>query len=111
MDGETESGPAALQGFCLLKSLLTSLSMMEWDVTVVWEEGACWGVGGGADGLELVDGVTGDGVRTVPLSIKATVKLIQVVGQVQDINGVEGFSPVQTQPETPERAGVESTVI
>ncbi len=38
-----------------------------------------------------MDGVTGDGVRTVPLSIKATVKLIQVVGQVQVIDGVGGF--------------------
>ena len=42
MDGETESGPAALQGFCLLKSLLTSLSWME---RVVTEVGG--GVGGG----------------------------------------------------------------
>ncbi len=34
--GETESGSAALWGFCLLKILLTSLSRM-----VLWEEGAC----------------------------------------------------------------------
>lgn len=32
VDGETESGAAALLGFCLLKSLLTSLS---WIVRVV----------------------------------------------------------------------------
>src|SRR4029434_10967378 len=37
--GETESGPAALRGFCLLKSLLTSLSRMERVVTVEGEEG------------------------------------------------------------------------
>ena len=36
---ETESGPAALRGFCLLKSLLTSLSRMERVVTVVGEKG------------------------------------------------------------------------
>jgi len=29
VDGETESGPAAFQGFCLLKSLLMYLSCME----------------------------------------------------------------------------------
>ena len=43
--------------------------------------GLCCGGGGAVDWLELEGGVTGDGVRTVPLSIKATVKLIQVVGQ------------------------------
>ena len=43
--------------------------------------GPCFGGGGEADGLELIGGVTGDGVRTVLLSFKATVKLIQVVGQ------------------------------
>src|SRR4029434_9879427 len=43
--------------------------------------GLCCGRGRAADGLELVDDVTEDGVRTVPLYIKATVKLIQVVGQ------------------------------
>ena len=40
-----------------------------------------YGGRGAVDGLELVGGVTGDGVRTVLLSFKATVKLIQVVGQ------------------------------
>ncbi len=33
----------------------------------------------------------GDSVRTAPLSIKVTVKLIQVIGQAQVINGVGGF--------------------
>ncbi len=41
------------------------------------------GGGGGAGGLDLVDGVTDDGVRTVPLSFKAIVELIQFVGQAQ----------------------------
>src|SRR4029434_8586162 len=39
IDGETESGPAALRGFCLLKRLLTSLSRMERVLTVEAEEG------------------------------------------------------------------------
>ena len=39
MDGETESGPVALRGFCLLKSLKTSLSIMDRVVTVVGEKG------------------------------------------------------------------------
>ncbi len=38
VDGETESGWEALQGLCLLKILLMSLSRMERGVTVVWEE-------------------------------------------------------------------------
>ena len=38
-DGETESGPATLRGFCLLKSLLTSLSCRQRVVAVVEEEG------------------------------------------------------------------------
>src|SRR4029434_7047231 len=38
-DGETESGLAALRGFCLLNSLLTSLSRMEKVITVEGEEG------------------------------------------------------------------------
>ena len=47
VDGETESGPAALLGFCLLKSLLTSLSCMERVVSEVggWEEGWAFKVG------------------------------------------------------------------
>ena len=40
VEGETESGPAALQTFCLLNSLLTSLSKMERVIVVVGEEGA-----------------------------------------------------------------------
>ena len=30
--------------------------------------------------LELLTGVVGDGYRTVPLSVEATVELVQVVG-------------------------------
>ena len=41
--GNTESGPAALRGFCLLKSLLTSLSSMERAVTVVVGRPLGWG--------------------------------------------------------------------
>ncbi len=47
--------------------------------------------GPGVRELEMVDGVTGDGVRTVPLSFKETVENIQVVGQMQVIDGVGGF--------------------
>ncbi len=53
--------------------------------------GFCCGGGDGASGLELVAGVTGDGVRAVPLSFNSTVELIQIVGQVQVVNGVWGF--------------------
>ena len=42
VDEETESGPAALQGFFLLKSLLTSLSCRQGVVAVVGEEGFTW---------------------------------------------------------------------
>ena len=45
MDGETASGPVALRGFCLLKSLKTSLSIMDRVVTVVGEKGGCSEVG------------------------------------------------------------------
>ena len=38
-----------------------------------------------------MDGVTGDGIRTDPLSFKATVKLFQVIGQACVIHGVGGF--------------------
>ena len=41
--------------------------------------------------MGLGGGVTGDGVRTVPLSFKATVKLIQVVGQAWIVSGVGGL--------------------
>ena len=71
--GETESGPAALQGFCLLKSLLTR---MERDVFVVVEEGS--------------SGVGKVWVRTVQLSFKSTVELVQVVGQARVVDGVGG---------------------
>ncbi len=63
-------------------------------------------VGGGGGGLELEDGVMGDGVRTVPLSFKATVELIYFVGQVQVVVGgfrlktVICLSPFQTEPES-----------
>ncbi len=40
----------------------------------------CCGEAGGAGDLELGSGATGDGVRTVLMPIKATVKLIQVIG-------------------------------
>ncbi len=41
--------------------------------------------------VELVDGVMGHGIRTVPLSFKKALELIQVVGLVQVISGVGGF--------------------
>ncbi len=40
VDGETESVPAALRGFCLLKIPLTSVSKMENGFTVGWGQGA-----------------------------------------------------------------------
>ncbi len=57
-----------------------------------------------------MDGVTGDGVRTVSLFFKATVKLIQVVGQAKSLMewGALGLqlviclSPFQMEPESPE---------
>ena len=42
VEGETESGLAALRGLCLLNSLLTSLSRMERDVVVFGEEVCSW---------------------------------------------------------------------
>jgi len=81
VEGETESGPSALRGFCLLNSLFTSLSCMERVVVVeVSGCGPCSGGGGGVGGMDLVDGVMGDGVCTVPLSFKSTVMLVQIVG-------------------------------
>ncbi len=53
-----------------------------------------------------MDGVTEDGVRTVPLSSIGTIELIQFVGQEQVANGVGGFRfmiclrPSQTEPES-----------
>lgn len=44
--------------------------------------------------LKLRADVSGDSIRTVPLSFKATVKLIQVVGQslvVSRVGGALGF--------------------
>src|SRR4029434_6256769 len=53
--GETESGPAALRGFCLLNSLLTSLSRMERVVTVEGEEGGGSEVGSCEKALALAE--------------------------------------------------------
>lgn len=50
-----------------------------------------WGGGGGCGGLGLVSGVTGDGVRTVPLSFKEAIKLIQFAGHACIVDGVGGF--------------------
>ena len=36
-------------------------------------------------------GAVGNGCRTVPLSFKTTVELIQVIGQTSIIDGVGGF--------------------
>ncbi len=81
MDGETGSGPAAA-----VLSLKNPVDVSLQDEVEglggekLWRgPGPCWGRGCGADGLELVDGVTGHDVRTVPLYIKATVELVQVV--------------------------------
>ena len=66
----------------------------------MWK-GLCYGGGGAVDGLE--GSVTGDGVRTVPLSIKATVKLVQVVGQAWGALGLQfviSLSPFQTEAES-----------
>ncbi len=41
--------------------------------------------------VELVDGVTGNGLRTVPLSFQSTVELIQDGGHAQVVKGVAGF--------------------
>ena len=46
---------------------------------------------GGVPGLWLVRGVVGDmgdGVRSIPLSFKATVELIQLVGKLRVVCGV-----------------------
>ena len=48
---------------------------------------------GGVPGLWLVRGLVGDmgdGVRSAPLSVKATVELIQLLGKLQVICGVGG---------------------
>ena len=82
--GWLEFGLAALQSFCLLKSLLMSLSTLMRVVNVVGEfratvVGSCGevqapavvgGGGGGAVGLEPVGGVTGDGDRPVVFQSK-----------------------------------------
>lgn len=39
VDGETESGPAAFRGFCLLKILFTSLSWIVRDIPLMGLEG------------------------------------------------------------------------
>ena len=66
--GQTESGPTALQGFCVLNSLLTSLSRMERVVVMVFgeDEGLrasrlCSGPAPAEVGeLEIIAGVRGD---------------------------------------------------
>lgn len=68
---------STLWGFFLLKSLCMSLSGRGRVVTVMGGEGAS-GVGSWTPTpavvgeVELVDGVTGDGVRNAPLSFKST---------------------------------------
>ncbi len=53
--------------------------------------GPHWGGGSGGGRPELVNGITADGVRTVPLSFKMTVELIQFVGEAQVVNGIGGL--------------------
>lgn len=87
VDGETKYHPVSLRGFSLLENLLINPSGME---TSRWEWGwikplscakapakapAAVGGGGEAGELEPLDGVTGDGVGSVPLSFKAIGKL------------------------------------
>lgn len=83
VDGETKYDPISLRGFSLLENLLINPSGMK---TSWWEWGAsevasCAKVpavvsgGSGVGELEPLDGVTGDGVGSVPLSFKATRKL------------------------------------
>src|SRR4029434_1606646 len=99
VEGETASGPAALRGFCLLNSLLTSLSRMERVVTVEGEEGGGSEVGSCEKALALavvgagtlVDGVTGDGVRTVPLSFKSDRKTTATFTRSLDCLNLETF--------------------
>lgn len=45
----------------------------------------------GVDGLQMMAGNTGCGVRRVPLSFKAAVELIQAVCQSQVVSRVGGF--------------------
>jgi len=90
VEGETESGPAALRGFCLLNSLFTSLFCCCGGECLL--RGPCCGGGGGVGGMGLVNGVMGDGVSTVPLSFKSTVVLVQFIGSAQVIESVGSFS-------------------
>jgi len=91
-EGEGESGPAAFRGFCFLKNLLTSLSRIK---RVVTEEGGGGGVGmGGPEAWApggLGEGGLVDGLRTVPLSFRSTVELVQLVCQAEVAHGVGGF--------------------
>jgi len=53
--------------------------------------GFCCVGGGRVGGVGLMNGVTGDGVSTVPLFFKLTVVLVQVVGSARVIERVEGL--------------------
>lgn len=117
MDGETESGPAALWR-CRQKSLLTCLSETDSVVrrvgegdrkeSLMWREEAQVPAGDGGGGLGLVSGVTGVGVRTVPLSFKAAKKLVQFAGHACIVEGVGDFGPAvgNLSEPLPDRCGV-----
>ena len=56
--------------------------------------GSYWAGGEGTGKVGLMRGVTGEGVRTAPLSVEAAVELIQLICQVQVVDGVGGFGLV-----------------
>ena len=78
MDGETESGPAAFRGFCLLS---VDIPLQDGEGGGLSGATPLCGGEGGDSGLWLIRGVTGDGVRSVPLSFEAIVELVQLVGK------------------------------
>lgn len=55
-----------------------------------------------------MEGIDGDGVRTVPLSVKGTVKVIQLVGQMRVVGrlGGSGFEVCVLSEPLPDRCRV-----
>ena len=61
---------------------------------VVKWPGFGWAGGEGTGKVGLLRGVTGEGVRTAPLSVKAAVELNQLICLAQVVNGVGSFGLV-----------------
>ena len=91
VEGETASGPAALRGFCLFKSLLTSLLWCDGGERAVWDNSVGEGGVFVQAGKSRCDSCGGDRVRTGPLSVESTVEVIQIICQSKVFHRVGGF--------------------